>query len=77
VFVVSDHGFSTISRKVDVAAELSATGFAARRTAAGGLKRGEVMTISNGGTTLLYAGEHDDALCRDLVACCKNRTGPA
>jgi hypothetical protein len=68
MFVVSDHGFSTINRKVDVAAELTAAGFAARRTVASGLKPGEVMTISNGGTTLLYVGDHDAALCRNLVA---------
>jgi arylsulfatase A-like enzyme len=69
VFVVSDHGFSTINRKVDVAAELVAAGFDARRTVTGGLKPGEVMAISNGGTTLLYVGDHDAALCRHLVAC--------
>jgi len=68
VFVVSDHGFSTINRKVDVAAELAAAGFDARRAVAGGLKPGEVMTVSNGGTTLLYVGDHDAALCRNLVA---------
>jgi arylsulfatase A-like enzyme len=68
VFVVSDHGFSTINRKVDVAAELAAAGFDARRAVAGGLKPGEVMTISNGGTTLLYVGDHDAALCRNLAA---------
>lgn len=69
VFVVSDHGFSTINRKIDIAAELAAAGFDTRRSVAGGLKSGEVMAISNGGTTLLYVGNHDTALCRNLVAC--------
>jgi hypothetical protein len=68
VFVLSDHGFSTINQKVDVAAELTAAGFDACRTVAGGLKPGKVMTVSDGGTILLYAGDHDAALCRNLVA---------
>lgn len=59
VFVVSDHGFSTISRKVDVAAELSIGGFEAKRVALGGLKNGEVLVVSNGGSSLIYVGGHD------------------
>jgi arylsulfatase A-like enzyme len=68
VLVVSDHGFSTIGRKVDVAAELAAAGFDAKRSVPGGLKPGGVMTISDGGTTLLYVGDHDAGLCRRLAA---------
>ncbi len=59
VFVVSDHGFSTINRKVDVAAELSKAGFDAKRVALGGLKKGEVMIVSEGGSSLFYVGGHD------------------
>ena len=68
VLVVSDHGFSTISRKIDVAAELTAAGFDAKRSAPGGLKSGAVMTVSDGGTTLLYVAGHDAGLCRRLAA---------
>ncbi len=68
VLVVSDHGFSTISRKVDVAGELSKAGLDAKREVPGRLQPGEVLAVSNGGSTLLYVGGHDAAVCRRLVA---------
>jgi arylsulfatase A-like enzyme len=68
VFVVSDHGFSTIAWKVDVAAELSTAGFHTERVALGGLKAGDVMVVSEGGTSLLYVGGHDPGVCRRLAA---------
>jgi arylsulfatase A-like enzyme len=68
VFVVSDHGFSTISRKVDVAVELSKAGFDAKRVALGGLQNGAVMVVSNGGSTLLYVGGHDEQVIRRVAA---------
>jgi len=66
VLVVSDHGFSTIGRKVDVAAALAAAGFDARRKLPGGLQPGGVLVVANGGSTLLYVGGHDPAVCRRL-----------
>ena len=68
VFVVSDHGFSTIAWKVDVAAELSQAGFQTGRVAMGGLKPGAVVAVSNGGSTLLYVGGHDPEVCRRLAS---------
>jgi arylsulfatase A-like enzyme len=68
VFVVSDHGFSTVAWKVDVAVELSLAGFKTGRVALGGLKPGEVMVVGNGGSTILYVGGHDPELCRRLAA---------
>lgn len=68
VMVVSDHGFSTVSRKVDLAVELSAAGFSAKRAALGGLRRGDVLIASNGGSSLLYVGGHDREVCRRLAA---------
>ena len=68
VFVVSDHAFSTIARKVDVAVQLSAAGFTAKRAAPGGLKPGEVLVVSNGGSTLLFVGGHDAAVVNRLAA---------
>ena len=68
VFVVSDHGFSTVAWKVDVAVELSLAGFKTGRVALGGLKPGEVIVVSNGGSTLLYVGGHDPDVCRRLAA---------
>lgn len=68
VFVVSDHGISTIAWKVDVAAELSAAGFRTGRAALGGLGPGDVLVVSNGGSSLLYVGGHDPDVCRRLAA---------
>ncbi len=68
IFVVSDHGFSTIAWKVDVAAELSTAGFHTERVALGGLKPGDVMVVSEGGSSLLYVGGHDPDVCRRLAA---------
>jgi len=68
VFVVSDHGFSTIAWKVDVAAELSVAGFRTGRAALGGLKPGDVLVVSNGGSSLLYVGGHDPEVCGRLAA---------
>jgi arylsulfatase A-like enzyme len=68
VFVVSDHGFSTIAWKVDVAAELSTAGFHTERVALGGLKAGDIMVVSEGGTSLLYVGGHDPEVCRRAAA---------
>jgi arylsulfatase A-like enzyme len=68
VLVVSDHGFSTIGWKVDVASELSQAGFHSERAAMGGLKPGDVMVVSEGGTSLLYVGGHDPEVCRRLAA---------
>ena len=68
VFVVSDHGFSTVAWKVDVAVELSLAGFRTERVALGGLKPGDVMVVSNGGSSLLYVGGHDPDVCRRLAA---------
>ena len=69
VFVVSDHGFSTIQRVVDVAVDLSGAGFNAGRVARGGLQPGQVLVVSNGGTDFLYVGGRDPALVRRLVRC--------
>jgi arylsulfatase A-like enzyme len=68
VLVVSDHGFSTVSSKVDVAVELSQAGFQTERIALGGLKPGSVMVVSDGGSSLLYVGGHDKEVCRRLAA---------
>jgi predicted AlkP superfamily pyrophosphatase or phosphodiesterase len=68
VFVVSDHGFSSVGEKVDVAAQLSLAGFQTGRAALGGLKPGSVLAVSNGGSTLLYVGRHDPSVCRRLAA---------
>jgi arylsulfatase A-like enzyme len=67
VLVVSDHGFSTISRKVDVAAELARAGLDANRSFPRGVSPGQIMTVANGGSTLLYVGGHDAGVCARLT----------
>ena len=69
VLVVSDHGFSTIWRAVDVAADLAAGGFQAVRATPGGLQPGQVLVVSQGGTDFLYVGGRDPALVRRLIRC--------
>ena len=73
VLVVSDHGFSTILRSFDAAADLSAAGFNATRIARGGLHSGQVLVVSNGGTVFFYVGEHDPALSRRVAAWIQTR----
>ncbi|MBW8782159.1 MAG: alkaline phosphatase family protein [Verrucomicrobia bacterium] len=68
ILVVSDHGFSTIGRKVDVATQLSIAGFASKRAALGGLKTGEVLVIGEGGSSLFYIGGHDANTRQRLVS---------
>jgi arylsulfatase A-like enzyme len=64
VFIVSDHGFSTIERAIDFPAELRKAGFDAASSFKETPKRGQVMVVGNGGTVLFYVIEHD----RDVVA---------
>ncbi len=73
VMVVSDHGFSTIQRNVDVAVELSKGGFDSTRVALGGLKERQVMVASNGGSVLLYVGRHDAEVSHRLVNFLQNQ----
>jgi len=67
VFVVSDHGFSTIRRSVDLRKILNEAGFAARTEFKGEPKPGDVMLAGNGGTVLFYIIGHDSAVARRLV----------
>jgi len=54
IFVVSDHGFSTISRKIDVAESLKRAGFNASREFKSPPAKDDVVVSSNGGSVLLY-----------------------
>src|SRR5207249_1731526 len=55
VLVVSDHGFSTIAQPVDVAKALRNAGFNATRQFTNSPATDDVLVVSNGGATLLYA----------------------
>ena len=67
VLVASDHGFSTISRAVELDKVLTAAGFNATREFKEPPKDGDVMVVGNGGSALLYVIGHDLRLIRQLV----------
>src|SRR6266513_1220258 len=67
VFVVSDHGFSTIERSVDLRKILRDAGFIAKTKFSDPPKAGEVMLVGNGGSVLFYVMQHDAAATRRLV----------
>jgi arylsulfatase A-like enzyme len=64
VMVVSDHGFSTIERTVDVVSLLKDAGFDAATKFDAEPKPGQILVVTNGGSFSLYVIGHD----RDIVA---------
>jgi arylsulfatase A-like enzyme len=67
VFVVSDHGFSTVERAIDFSAELRKGGFDVKAPFTETPKRGQIITADNGGTILFYVIEHDPDVTARLV----------
>ncbi len=70
IFVVSDHGFSTIERTVDLIAILKKTGINAVREHKMTPKDDDVLVVNIGGTTSLYITGHSPAVlqkCVDLL----------
>ena len=67
IFVVSDHGFSTIRRSIDLQKVLGKAGFAAATEFNGQPKPGDIMLAGNGGSVLFYVIGHDSAVTRRLV----------
>lgn len=67
VFVVSDHGFSTIERGLDFPAELRKAGFDAVSSFADPPKRGQIMVVGNAATILFYVIERDRDVTGRLV----------
>jgi arylsulfatase A-like enzyme len=67
VLVVSDHGFSTIRRSIDVRKILNEAGFAAKTEFTGEPKPGDIMLAGNGGSVLFYVIGHDTTVTRRLV----------
>jgi predicted AlkP superfamily pyrophosphatase or phosphodiesterase len=67
VFVVSDHGFSTIKRSVDLRKILRDAGFSAQTEFNDEPKRGDIMLVGNGGSVLFYVEGHDADVTRRLV----------
>ena len=67
LFVVSDHGFSTIERSVDLRKILRDAGFAAKTDVDGEPKPGDIMLVGNGGSVLFYVVAHDATVTHRLV----------
>lgn len=67
IFVVSDHGFSTIERNADVTKHLNDAGVHAVRTYTAPPKVGDVFVVGIGASMLLYAHEHDKATEAKMV----------
>jgi arylsulfatase A-like enzyme len=67
VFVVSDHGFSTIRRSIDLRKILNEAGFAATTEFNGEARAGDIMLAGNGGSVLFYVIGQDAAVTRRLV----------
>src|SRR5205809_3768402 len=67
IFVVSDHGFSTIERSIDLRKILSNAGFVAKTEFENKPKRGDIMLVGNGGSVLFYIEGHDAEVTRRLV----------
>ena len=67
IFVVSDHGFSTIERAIDFPAELRKAGFDAVSAFSEAPRSGQVMVVGNAGTILFYVIDHDPKVSERLV----------
>jgi len=67
IFVVSDHGFSTIKRSIDLRKILKDAGFVAKTEFDGQPKLGDIMLVGNGGSVLFYVVGHDAMVTRRLV----------
>jgi arylsulfatase A-like enzyme len=67
IFVVSDHGFSTIRRSIDVVALLNKAGFHAAKEFSEAPKPGDILVCGNAGTVLFYVRDHNHAVIQRLV----------
>lgn len=67
LFVVSDHGFSTVDLALDAAQRLRAAGFDAVRNLPDSPQPGQILVVSLGGSMEFYVAGHDAATVRRLV----------
>jgi arylsulfatase A-like enzyme len=68
VIVVSDHGCSTVAANADLATDLTNAGISATRAFKSEPKRGEVLVVSNSGSTFVYVIGHDKGVIEKVVA---------
>lgn len=67
IFVVSDHGFSSVSTNVDMEVRLRRAGFKAFRQFEKPPVKGDVLLVGLGGSALLYVTGHDEQTIDRLV----------
>ena len=67
LFIVSDHGFSTIERSVDLRKILNDAGFTPKTELTDEPKTGDIVLAGNGGSVLFYVVGHDEKVIRRLV----------
>ena len=67
MFVVSDHGFSTIERSIELRKILNNAGFVAKTEFENKPKPGDIMVVGNGGSVLFYIEGHDPHVTRRLI----------
>jgi arylsulfatase A-like enzyme len=72
ILVVSDHGFSTIERAIDLRALMRDAGFTVIKDGDSPSKPGEVRVVGNGGTILFYITEHAVDVASRLVEWLQN-----
>jgi arylsulfatase A-like enzyme len=67
IFVVSDHGFSTIEREVDLRKILKNAGFSVATEFKSEPRAGDIMMVGAGGSVLFYVTPRDPAVMHRLV----------
>jgi arylsulfatase A-like enzyme len=67
LFIVSDHGFSTVEKLVDVGKALRDAGFSVRRRFDAPPKKDDILIIREGGSVLFYVIGHKRETTRRLV----------
>ena len=67
VFVVSDHGFSTIERRVELPEMLADAGFNVAAEFQSDARAGDIMLVGGGGSVLFYVVGHESGTTRRLV----------
>ena len=67
VFVVSDHGFSTIYGSADPVPMLTRAGLTARKSFTSPPEKGDILVVNTGATSLLYVTGHDAGITAKIV----------
>jgi arylsulfatase A-like enzyme len=67
IFVVSDHGFSTIEREIELPKILADAGFNVVTEFKSEPQSGHIMVVGGGGSVLFYVGQNNPAVTQRLV----------